>query len=66
MTENDRDSMIEAYFNLGLDHTEIIAFLGLVHGILSVRQLKRVLQSKGLRRRGFHGDGHVDAQVVIV
>ena len=46
---SDRNSLIECYFNLGLDYSEIIDVLLLVHGIrLSVRQFKRVLSSKGL------------------
>ena len=54
---SDRNSLIECYFNLGLDYSEIINFLLLVHGIrLSVRQLKRVLFSKGLCRRRNHSD----------
>ena len=52
---SDRNSLIECYFNLGLDHSEILSFLLLVHGIqLSIRQLKRVLFSKGFRRRRIH------------
>ena len=52
---SDRNSLIECYFNLGLDYSEILSFLLLVHGIqLSIRQLKRVLFSKGLRRRRNH------------
>ena len=54
---SDRNSLIECYFNLGLDYSEIINFLLLVHGIrLSVRQLKRVLFSKGSCRRKNHSD----------
>ena len=49
----NRDELIETYFHLGLQQIEIVAFLTLAHGItISVRQPKRVLQSKGLRRRG--------------
>jgi len=49
----NRDELIETYFHLGLQQIEIVAFLTLAHGItISLRQLKRVLQSKGLRRRG--------------
>ncbi|KAK2562956.1 hypothetical protein P5673_013948 [Acropora cervicornis] len=49
----NRDEPIETYFHLGLQQIEIVAFLTLAHGItISLRQLKRVLQSKGLRRRG--------------
>ena len=54
---SDRISLIECYFNLELDYSEIINFLLLVHGIrLSVRQLKRVLFSKGLCRRRNHSN----------
>ena len=49
----NRDELIETYLYLGLQQIEIVAFLTLAHGItISLRQLKRVLQSKGLRRRG--------------
>ena len=52
---SDRNSLIECYFNLGLDYSEILSFVLLVHGIqLSIRRLKRVLFSKGLRRRRNH------------
>ena len=54
---SDCNSLIECYFNLGLDYSEIINFLLLVHGIpLSVHQLQRVLFSKGLCRRKNHSD----------
>ena len=47
-----RDSLVQQYFDLGLNYVEIISFLLLIHGIsLSVRQLKRILQRKGLTRR---------------
>ena len=47
-----RDSLIESYFHLGLNYSEIITFLFLYHGIrICLRQLKRVLAAKGLRRR---------------
>ena len=49
----NRDELIETCFHLGLQQIEIVGFLNLAHGItISLRQLKRVLQSKGLRRRG--------------
>lgn len=49
----NRDELIDRYFHLGLQHVEIVAFLTLVHGIkISLRQLKRILQRKALRRRG--------------
>ena len=54
---SDRNSLIECYFKLRLDYSEIINFLLLVHGIrLSIRQLKRVLFSKGLCLRRNHSD----------
>lgn len=47
-----RDDLIEQYFRLGLQQSEILLFLVLKHGIvLSIRQLKRILARKGLRRR---------------
>ena len=52
-TNNDRDHLIETYFNLGFSHSEIASYLAVAHGILiSIRQLKRILKRKGLRRRG--------------
>ena len=50
---DNRERLIEHYFNLGLSYTEILCFLVAVHGIhISLRQLKRTLQQLGLRRRG--------------
>ena len=47
-----RDDLIESYFHLGLEYTEILLFLVFSHGInLSLRQLKRILKAKGLGRR---------------
>ena len=47
-----RDSLVQQYFDLGLNYVEIISFLLLIHGIsLSLRQLKRILRRKGLTRR---------------
>jgi len=47
-----RDELIERYFNLGLSYLEIAMFLNVTHGMpISMRQLKRILQSRGLRRR---------------
>ena len=49
---DDRDTIIEHYFKLGLQYTEILAFLNSLHGVqLSLRHLKRILRAKGLRRR---------------
>lgn len=48
----NRDSLIESYFSMGINYTEILAFLVMYHGIcLSMRQLKRILRSRGLSRR---------------
>ena len=53
----DRDQLIERYFNLGFAQCEICAFLVLTHRIrISVCQLKRILQRRGLRRRGHPTD----------
>ena len=49
---HERNYLIEQYFHLGLNYSEIISFLLLRHGVrLSLRQLKRILRSRGLRRR---------------
>ena len=54
---NDRDSIIENYFNAGYKYCEILAFLIAYHGInISLRQLKRILNTKGLRRRKHPSD----------
>lgn len=54
----ERDGLIEAYFHLGLQYLEIVGFLGLVHGFfLSIRQLKRILKQRNLRRRGQRSSG---------
>ena len=51
--ELDRDHLISIYFNLGFAYNEIASFLKKCHGIqMSVRHLKRILKSKGLRRNG--------------
>ena len=53
----DRDQLIERYFSLGFTQCEICSFLVLAHGIrISVRQLKRILQRRGLRRKGHRTD----------
>ena len=47
-----RDDLIAMYFNLGLNDSEIVSFLLLCHGIqICLRQLKRILRSRGLQRR---------------
>ena len=49
---HERNDLIEQYFHLGLTYSEIMSFLLLRHGVrLSLRQLKRILRSRGLRRR---------------
>ena len=41
LTRLDRNSLIEHYFHLGFDYSEILGFLLLCHGIqISLRQLK--------------------------
>jgi len=53
----DRDQLVEQYFNLGLNYSEILAFLCVIHGIqLSLRQLKRLLFKKRLTRRKHHSE----------
>jgi hypothetical protein len=48
----ERVDLIERYFHMGLGYSEIVLFLGLLHGyVLSIRQLKRILQQRGLGRR---------------
>ena len=48
----ERAGLIERYFHMGLGYNEILLFLGFLHGyFLSIRQLKRILQSRGLGRR---------------
>ena len=46
-----RNDIIKSYFRLALDYTEILLYLVLLHGItFSLRQLKRILKTKGLGR----------------
>lgn len=53
----DRNDIIQQYFQLGLDYSEILISLFLFHGIqLSLRQLKRILAGKGLRRRKYQNN----------
>ena len=48
----ERNSLIEEYFHLGFNYSEMLSFLLLYHGVrLSLRQLERILRSRGLRRR---------------
>ena len=49
---HERNYLIEQYFRLGFNYPEIMYFLLLCHGVrLSLHQLKRILRSRGLRRR---------------
>jgi len=51
--DTPRDDLIEQYFQLGFDRSEILACLALLHGIqLSLSQLKRILSRRGLFRSG--------------
>ena len=53
----ERNDLIKHYFSLGLNYSEILAFLISFHGIqLSLRQLRRILRREGLRRRKDHSD----------
>ena len=48
----ERGDIIESYFHLGMSYKEILLLIGLTHGFyLSMRQLKRILKSRGLGRR---------------
>ncbi len=48
----DRSTLIRHYFNLGYSHLEILAFLAKCHDMkVSLRQLNRLMQVLGLRRR---------------
>ena len=52
-----RTDLIKHYFSLGLQYSEILAFLLSFHGIqLSLRQLRRILRREGLRGRKDHSD----------
>ena len=54
MQPGGRNDIVESYFRLGLDYTEILLYLVLFHGIiLSLRQLKRILKAKGLVRKSY-------------
>ena len=49
---NFRDELIEHYFKIGYNHAEILSCLLLLHDEeLSLRQLKRILARRGLKRR---------------
>lgn len=49
---NVRDELIEQYFKLGYDHAEIPSCLLLLHDQeLGLRQLKRILACRRLKRR---------------
>ena len=46
------NQLIASYFKLGLQYSEIVAFLALWHGVyISMRHLKRILKKLGLRRK---------------
>ena len=61
----DRNDAIQEYFTLGFSASEILSFLFNVHGIqLSLRQLKRVLKSRGCMRRGQSTDLNTIVQAV--
>ena len=63
--EASRAIFIQKYFNLGFPYEEILAFLSKFHGIiLSLRQLKRLLRSMGLRRRKVHSSVYEVASVI--
>lgn len=50
-----KSSLIVEYFKQGFKYSEILGFLLLRHGILlSMRQLKRILQRLNLKRRGMN------------
>lgn len=46
------EDLIDNFFHLGLEYTEIFLFLELFHGIqlLSLQQLKQIFEAKGLGR----------------
>ena len=49
--------MIEDYFGLGFSYSEVLSFLQVYHGIrLSLRNLKRILKKRGLRRRNIQSN----------
>ena len=53
MTTPTREELIIMYFFKGYPYKLIVEFLVSIHGIvLSKRQLKRILKSMGLRRKG--------------
>ena len=55
-----RDSLITLYFLEGYSYRMILCFLCVVHSFsLSLRQLKRILRRKGLKRRIQSGRSHV-------
>ena len=48
----ERNSLMEEYFHLGFNYSEMLSFLLLYHGVrLSLRQLERILRSRGLRSK---------------
>lgn len=62
---DDRSTLIEKYFKLGYQYSEILAFLSSFHGIqLSLRQLKRILRTKRLRRRKDHASVEIVSDTI--
>ena len=61
----DRNDAIQECFTLGFSTSEILSFLLSVHGIqFSLRQLKRVLKSRGCSRRDQSADLSTIVQAV--
>ena len=58
---DDRSTLIEKYFKLGYQYSEILAFLSSFHGIqLSLRQLR----TKRLRRRKDHASVEIVSDTI--
>ena len=54
-----REDLARKYFHLGFPYDQILVFLSKFYGIvLSLRHLKRLLKSLGLRRRMKHSSRH--------
>lgn len=57
MDMDNREELIKRYYTLGLQQSEILAFLNLVHGIeISQRTLKRILKKLNLYRRNYYSN----------
>lgn len=51
---DDRDELIQGYFNEGLKYSDILTLLSETHDIeMSLRQLHRILRGLDLRRRRY-------------